>query len=144
MRPQSVIWFSRAYLAALLFGIARSFTAQAAAQVAQGQPLSLSPVSLSWLVDWLGYELAAGLLLQLALWWLIARRGNGLARWLFLALTALAVLALPADLAKYDGTALVQALILAETGLRLAASAALLRTRRSWWLYRRRAVVVAG
>jgi hypothetical protein len=81
MRPRSIVRFERLFLAAILIGLVNS-------AIIFGQLSALpgaQPLGPGFLIGSIGI----GVLINLALWWLVARRASNSARWVLTALIAL-------------------------------------------------------
>jgi hypothetical protein len=90
-RPQSIIWFERLYLLGLVvaFAVGLFNWTKTQAIVAASQTLP------SW------YPLvmtAVSLILNIVLWYFIARRGSNIARWIYIVLFAFALIGTAATL----------------------------------------------
>ncbi|HTG37838.1 hypothetical protein [Sphingomonas sp.] len=86
MRPSSIIWFERLFLAALAIGLVNSLMILNAINADQaGQPLSPSVLIGSIVV---------GNIINVVLWYFVARRASNIARWILVALFVLGALSL--------------------------------------------------
>ncbi len=81
MRPTSIIWFERLFLAAIVVGLVNSLLILNGLDVeAAGQPLSPTVMIGSIVI---------GNVINLALWYMVARRASNVARWILVVLFAL-------------------------------------------------------
>ena len=122
MRPESIVWFERLYIASL---------AIAAAVVAMGWDSTGRIPTIVLLAG-----IALGLLLPLVLVLLVSRRRSGIAKWV---LVALFLLGLAANLATYDpGKSLrLDITALLTTAMQMLALALLFTAPARAWLARR-------
>ena len=129
MRPKSIIMFERLFLASLLlgllnFGLSYRDAAALVANDAGAQKLGLGP---GFLIGIMIVSYA----IYLLLWFLIARMGSNVAKWILVVLTAIGVLsALPALTGAWDVTL---ALSLAVYALEILALAYLFKPDSKTW-----------
>jgi glucan phosphoethanolaminetransferase (alkaline phosphatase superfamily) len=96
MRPASIVNFERLYLGALALGVANTILSwdQALASIrAQPNSAVLGP-------NFLLITAVAGVLIQLLLWYFIARRASVVAKWIFVVLFVIGLVAFVAGLAR--------------------------------------------
>jgi hypothetical protein len=134
MRPQSIVRFEQIFFAYLIVGIVGTtwlWPYRLAMFYATLGATVVSPAMPAWVS-------AAGFVVQLLLWWLIARVGSASAKWVFVVLIICAGVALATSLAMplsppIPITLLTGALLV----LRVVAAAMLFRTDAVDWLRRR-------
>ncbi|WP_326524702.1 hypothetical protein [Sphingomonas sp.] len=81
MRPQSIIWFERLYLAAFVVGLISIFqTWDVQARMLANDPMAAGMPWLAWAT------LFARAVIAIALWYCVARLGSNIARWIVAAL----------------------------------------------------------
>ena len=134
MRPQSIIRFERIFFVYWIAGIIGSvllWQYRLAVFYATPGSAMFSKSLPAWVA-------AIGFAVQLLLWWLIARVGSAVAKWVYVVLIACAAVALVASLSMplappIQLTGLIAGLLV----LRIAAAAMLFRTDAVDWLRRR-------
>lgn len=87
-RPQSILWFERAYLGSVALGLLNSALnwSQVQEQLAMTQNSALLP---SWFVP---ATMMISLVINALMWFFIARRGSTVAKWIFVVLFAIGIL----------------------------------------------------
>ncbi|WP_315760404.1 hypothetical protein [Sphingomonas sp. Y38-1Y] len=86
MRPPSIIWFERLFLAALLIGLVNSTLVYGQLGAAGGaQPLGAGVLI---------FSIGIGLVINVALWYFVARRASNAARWILVVLFVLGLASL--------------------------------------------------
>ena len=119
MRPVSIVWFERFYLASLVLGLLSTMinwsTISAAALATPGAPgLVTSPIFMIVIM-------AISIGFSLLFWYLIARRGSKVAKWILVIFVVVGLLSLPGVLRNpLYGTSMV-AMALINYLLQLAA-----------------------
>ena len=93
MRPASIVWFERFFLASLVSGLLSTMinwsAISAAAQAARGAPgLVTSPIFMIVIM-------AISLGFSLLFWYFIARRGSKIAKWILVVFFVIGLLSLP-------------------------------------------------
>lgn len=94
MRPASIQWFERLYLATLVIGLVNLLAHFGKLSEVMGSNGStMTVVMLSF---------AVGIAISLVFWYLIARRASNIAKWFLVALVVLGVIGLPGGFAMTD------------------------------------------
>ena len=134
MRPQSIVRFEQIFFVYLIAGIAGTIWLWPYRLAMYYATLGSTMFSAAILV-WVS---GIGFVVQLLLWWLIARVGSASAKWVFVVLIACASVSLITSLATPLHPPLPMTLLaLGSLVLRTAAAAMLFRTDAVDWLRRR-------
>lgn len=95
MRPQSIRRFEQVYVAAILIGIVQIAVSWGPLNAQMATALAAAPnLPAGFGATMLGIGYGVSLLIQLLLLFFIARRGSDVARWIYVILFALALLAI--------------------------------------------------
>lgn len=129
MRPQSIVWFERLYLAAFALMVVNtilSWDANAAALAANGTARDIP-----------GYQYwttGIGLLIPPLLWFFIARRGSAVAKWILLVLVVIGLIGVGYIVTSGRATFGLRGLLgYAAMALQVAAAAMLFRPDADAW-----------
>jgi len=133
MRPQSIVRFEQIFFAYWIAGIVGTMLLWEYRLAV----FHASPGSAMFSKSLPAWVAAIGFAVQLLLWWLIARIGSAVAKWVYIVLIGCAIVALVASLSMPQRppvplTLLIAALLV----LRVAAAAMLFRTDAVDWLRR--------
>ena len=136
MRPNSIRWFDRLVLTSLILGIVGMALNYAAAQA----QIASNPVTAKWGNGFLIGSMVGGLGYLALMWYLIARRANNVAKWIWVVFFVLGSLYMPASfriLAQTDQGTIKLALALINSALQLAATVMLFRPDARVWFANR-------
>lgn len=125
MRPASIVWFERLYLGSLALGLVSSaFNWSSLTAAAEATPGASGFIgSPAFMLSVMAFSLA----ISLVFWYLIARRGSKVAKWIVTIFTVLGVLGLPGTLSNPAFGPSIIAFSLINTLLQLAAVVCLFR-----------------
>jgi len=138
MRPVSIVWFERFYLASLVLGLLGSIsnwsTISAVTQAAPGASGFVATSTFLIMVMAIGYGFS------LLFWFLVARRGSKVAKWIFVVFFAIGLLSLPGVLRNPMYNTPLVAMTLINSLLQLAAVVCLFRADTHDWFNGRKPV----
>lgn len=87
MRPASIQWFERIYLATLVIGLGNLLIHFGTLSTVMGNVGSTMTVAM--------LSFAAGIAISLLFWYLVARRASNIAKWFLVALVVIGLIGLP-------------------------------------------------
>ena len=137
MRPSSIIQFERLFLGSIVLGLVNNALTWHDLVNAVGanpdlQRLGVTPSAMIGVVIGL---LALGIVINLVLWFLVARRGSNIAKWILTVLTALGIVSMMVSGLGHQGLTLPMVLTLAALALQIAAIFELFRRDAVEWLH---------
>lgn len=130
MRPSSIIWFERLYLLSLILGTLHGifFFDETVAQIESDPGMGALGMGAGFAI----IIMTVTFLFSLLFWYLIARKGSNLAKWVLVVLTVVGLLFVPSSMAQM--ATINQAVTLILTLLNLFAIAFLFRKDARDWL----------